>query len=86
MRPRTDISLQIRTTEDITTLIRQMMEAWKFGHLKTIDQSSDLQTRTDEDAKEVWGMLTQLMGSSPADAPADANGEIAMADGRRDEA
>ncbi|KAF1344481.1 dihydrofolate reductase-like domain-containing protein [Delphinella strobiligena] len=51
----------IRTTEDITTLIRQMMEAWKFGHLKTIDQSSDLQTRTDEDAKEDWDIKSSKL-------------------------
>lgn len=86
VRLRTDVSFQIRTTEDITTLIRQMTEAWKFGHLKTIDQSSDLQTRTDEDAKEVWGMLDELLGSNPADAPAATNGEVEMADGQRGEA
>jgi hypothetical protein len=53
---------QIRTSEDILTLTRQMQELWLFGQLKTLDKN-DIQGRIDADAKEVAEMLAVLVGS-----------------------
>jgi hypothetical protein len=52
---------QIRTSEDILTLTRQMQELWLFGQLKTLDKN-DIQGRIDADAKEVAEMLAVLVG------------------------
>jgi hypothetical protein len=52
---------QIRTSEDILTLTRQMQELWLFGQLKTLDKD-DIQERIDADAKEVAEMLAVLVG------------------------
>lgn len=55
-------NLQIRTSEEILTLTRQMQELWLFGQLKTLEKS-DVQGRIDGDAKEVAELLAKLVGN-----------------------
>lgn len=55
-------ALQIRTSEEILTLTRQMQELWLFGQLKTLEKS-DVQGRIDGDAKEVAELLAKLVGN-----------------------
>jgi hypothetical protein len=57
---------QIRTSEDILTLTRQMQELWLFGQLKTLDKN-DIQGRIDADAKEVAEMLAVLVSGDKED-------------------
>jgi len=55
------VPFQIRASEDLLTLTRQMQELWLFGQLKTLDKN-DIQGRIDADAKEVAEMLAVLVG------------------------
>lgn len=54
-------NFQIRTSEEILSLTRQMQELWLFGQLKTLEKG-ELQERIDQDAKEVAALLGQLAG------------------------
>ena len=50
---------QVRTAEEVLSLTRQMQELWLFGQLKTLEVS-DVQTKIDDDARAVAGLLGQL--------------------------
>jgi len=58
--------MQIRASEDILSLTRQMQELWLFGQLKTLE-TDDGPVRGGEDAKAVADLLVQL-------TKADSNG------------
>jgi len=58
--------LQIRASEDILSLTRQMQELWLFGQLKTLE-TDDGPVKGDEDTKAVADLLAQL-------TKADSNG------------
>lgn len=44
-------------------MTRQMQELWLFGQLKTLDEKNGIQSRIDQDAKEVASLLSQLVTS-----------------------
>jgi hypothetical protein len=64
---------QIRASEDLLTLIRQMQEIWLFGKLDTIGDSK-VQEETERDAKVIVGLLEQLKGGG-----GDVSGEKMVA-------
>jgi len=51
---------QIRASEDLLTLIRQMQEVWLFGKLDTLGKS-EIEERTEEETKQILEMLQQLV-------------------------
>lgn len=52
-------SRQIRSSEDLLTLIQQMQEIWLFGKLDTLGKSK-IQEQTEADAKVVVELLESL--------------------------
>ena len=57
----TDRLSQIRSFEDIATLIRQLKELWLRGPLNTLGDSKAKQ-KLDENARDVAELLRQLTG------------------------
>jgi len=51
---------QIRASEDVLSLIRQMQELWLFGQLNTLSQTN-LDNKADERATEVASLLQKLI-------------------------
>ncbi|TKA74715.1 hypothetical protein B0A49_02414 [Cryomyces minteri] len=51
---------EIRSSEDILTLTRQMQEMWLFGQLSTLGESR-AQQKTEEDARAVAEVLARLI-------------------------
>lgn len=51
---------QIRASEDILTLTRQMKEMWLFGQLNTLSESH-AEEKTEEDARAVAALLQKLV-------------------------
>ena len=50
---------QIRATEDVLSLIRQMQELWLFGQLNTLEPGN-AQDKVDKQASEVAALLHKL--------------------------
>lgn len=60
-----DNGLQIKTTQDIATLIRDLQELWLFGGLDTLQNPADEDTQKRK-AEEVAGMIEMLAQQKPA--------------------
>lgn len=53
---------QIRATEDILTLTRQMQELWLFGQLNTVDKDGKAKeiSQVEDDARAIAAAVEQL--------------------------
>lgn len=59
-----DPGLQIKTTQDIATLIRDLQELWLFGGLDTLQNPANEDTQRKK-AEEVAGMIEMLAQQKP---------------------
>lgn len=68
-----DYVWQIKTTQDIATLIRDLQELWLFGGLDTLQNPADEETQRKK-AAEVAGIIEVLAQQKPV-AKGDAQGD-----------
>jgi hypothetical protein len=62
--------MQIKTTRDLSTLIRDLQELWLFGGLDTLSDPAD-EEASREKAGKVAGMIAVLARSAPVGKEGD---------------
>jgi hypothetical protein len=58
--------MQVKTTQDLSTLIRDLQELWLFGGLDTLSDPAD-EEASREKAEKVAGMIEVLAKSAPVE-------------------
>lgn len=67
------MSRQVKTTQDLSTLIRDLQELWLFGGLDTLSDPADEEVNRTR-AVEVAKLIEVLAKSKPSAGPEEQNG------------